>query len=251
MRKLILSIYTLWVAFWFFGFFLMLWPFFWLFLQSKNTHHLAHHCNRVWGFVVYLFSACLLVVEKKYKTKPNEQYVIVANHTSYLDIPTLYLVFSRKVSFIGKSSLKKIPLFGYMYSRLHVLVDRKSSESRIKSLDHCRKKIEEGYNMIFFPEGTISKTAPILNEFKDGAFKLAIEKQIPILPVTIPNNWIILPDKKPLTVHWNVCKVVVHEPISTLGMTEKDVPRLKSKAFQIIENELKTKLGDEYRQTNS
>lgn len=248
MRKLFLTIYTLWVAFWFFTVFLLLWPFFWLFLQSKKTHVFAHHCNRVWGFVVYLFSACPLVIEKKYRTKPTEQFVIVANHTSYLDIPTLYLVFTRKIAFIGKSSLGKVPLFGYMYSRLHVLVNRKSPESRLKSLDECRKKTEEGYNMVFFPEGTISKAAPVLNEFKDGAFKLAIEKQIPILPVTIPYNWIILADKKPFTVRWNVCKVVVHEPIPTYGLSENDLQSLKLKTFQVIENELKSTLGNDYRQ---
>jgi 1-acyl-sn-glycerol-3-phosphate acyltransferase len=243
MKKFFKQLYTLWVGIWFFLTFFLLWPFFWFFLQFEKLHFLAHHCNRIWGFTVYFFSGCPLIVEKKSKIECNVQYIIVANHTSYLDIPTLYLTFSRKIAFIGKESLKRIPLFGYMYAKLHVLVDRKSAESRIMALQKCREKIDKGYNMIFFPEGTISKNPPHMNSFKDGAFKLAIEKQLPILPVTIPNNWIILPDKRPLLINWNVCRVIIHEPISTKGMNESDLMNLKKKVYEIIENELKLKLN--------
>jgi len=91
---------------------------------------------------------------------------------------------------------------------------------------------------VIFPEATIHMQVPKLGRFKDGAFKLAIEKQIDILPVTIIGNWIILPDKGKF--HFRPGKVIqyVHEPISTKGMTIENTEELKQKVYSIIESKL-------------
>ncbi len=249
--KLINRIYSTWVTFWFILFFLMLFPFFYIFLQNKSWYPAAHNCNRIWGFMVFLFSFIWFDRERRFKPNKQNNYVYVANHSSYLDIPTLYLTIPGDISFIGKSSLGKVPLFGYMYSRLHILVDRAKKNSRYDSVLRAMAKIETGGNVVLFAEGTIPADAPVLAEFKDGAFRIAIEKQIPLVPVTIPYNWIILPDDGKFLAKRHTCKVVVHEPIDTQGLTLDDIGELKNKVFNIIEAELIAHLGDDYRQRKS
>jgi 1-acyl-sn-glycerol-3-phosphate acyltransferase len=149
-------------------------------------------------------------------------------------------------SFIGKISLGKVPLFGYMYSRLHILVDRKSPQSRVNSLRKAAEIIDAGGSISIFPEGTIPRENPQMIEFKDGAFRLAIEKQIPIVPVTIVNNWLILPDDGKYLPRIKPCKLIFHEPIPTVGWGLDRVKELKEITFGIISNELKKQLGNAY-----
>ena len=105
------------------------------------------------------------------------------------------------------------------------------------------KAIDEGKSLIIYPEGGMaSKNPPHIVGFKDGAFRAAIEKQIPIVPVTIPYNWIILPDQKKMLLYGGLVKVIFHEPIETKGMTLANTHQLKQNVFTIIDNELKKEL---------
>jgi 1-acyl-sn-glycerol-3-phosphate acyltransferase len=246
--KFLKKIFTIWVALLFFLVFLALYPLFFISVQHARLNWLGHLCYRIWGFVVFLFSMVPLFTKRSFKQEKGKAYVYVANHTSYLDIPLMYLLTKGNVAFLGKSSLGKVPLFGYLYKRLHILVDRKTRNSKIEAMDMCREKLDKGISVIIFAEGTIPKTPPLLNDFKDGAFKLAIEKQIPVIPVTIPYNWLILPDDGSFTVSWHVCKATVHKAISTVGLVDADVLTLREKVKSIIENEMINYLGDDYRQ---
>jgi 1-acyl-sn-glycerol-3-phosphate acyltransferase len=117
--------------------------------------------------------------------------------------------------------MARIPLFGYMYGKIHITVDRNSLKSKYNTLVKAKAAIDHGKSIVIFPEGGIKTTKmPKLAAFKEGPFRIAIEKQIPVVPVTIPYNWIILPD------------------ISTEGMSLADVDKLKEKVFSVIETEL-------------
>lgn len=139
---------------------------------------------------------------------------------------------------MGKSSLAKVPLIGYMYSRLNVLVDRKSPKSRAEALAKAGSQIDKGISLVIFPEGTIPETPPFTGPFKDGAFRLAIEKQIPIVPVTIPYNWLILPDDGKWLGKPNIAMAIFHEPISTKGLSLADVKGLMEQTNQVISEEI-------------
>lgn len=103
----------------------------------------------------------------------------------------------------------------------------------------CSNKLDSGQSIVFYPEGTIPDiNQPQMIPFKDGAFKLAIDKQIPIIPITIPYNWIILPIQK-WTITWHKMKVIFHKPIPTKGMNTTDIKALREQTFDIINNELK------------
>ncbi|MFW5762024.1 MAG: lysophospholipid acyltransferase family protein, partial [Cyclobacteriaceae bacterium] len=167
------------------------------------------------------------------------QYIFCPNHFSFLDIPVMAMVpvFSL---YTGKESIKKVPLFGYMFSKIHIAIDRSTSKGRYEAYQKYEKAIDQGKSLIIFPEGGIwTEAPPKMSKFKDGPFKTAIIKQIPIIPVTIPYNWIILPDNGKYLFHWHRCKAVYHNPIETNGMTMEQMEDLKQQVYQTIDAELK------------
>lgn len=142
--------------------------------------------------------------------------------------------------FVGKSSIQKVPVFGYMFKKLHITVDRASLRNRYETLQKSAAAIDKGKSIAIYPEGGIVTTdPPQMGNFKDGPFRLAIEKQIPIIPVTLPYNYLILPDDGSFLIYWHKAKIIFHEEIDTTNLTLKDLEALKAKTYQIIDKELK------------
>ena len=170
--------------------------------------------------------------------KPGKGPVIYClNHFSYLDIPSTGLL-PKQACFVGKASIKKVPLFGYMFGSLHIAVDRSSVKDRGRAYQRYAEAIQEGKSLFIYPEGGIRSTnVPVQAPYKDGAFRVAIEEQVPIVPVTLPFNWKVLPDGI-WTLQNNFIKLVVHEPIDTKGMTMDEMPELKEKVYRIIQNQI-------------
>ncbi len=174
---------------------------------------------------------------------PTKNYIFCPNHFSYLDIPTMGLNPINTV-FVGKNDMETIPLFGYMYKKLHITVNRTSLKSRVNTVLASMKAIDDGKSLVIYPEGGMLTTnPPQMCAFKDGAFRTAIEKQIAIVPVTIPYNWIILPDQKKIRLQAGKVKLIFHKPIETIGMTLEEVPQLKQLVFSTIDTELKKQLS--------
>ncbi len=194
--------------------------------------------NRAWAKLLFIFVALPYRVECRKPLDRKAQYIFCPNHFSYLDIPTMGLNPVNTV-FVGKNDMEKVPFFGFMYRRLHITVDRARLKSKYDSMVKSRQAIDDGKSLVVYPEGGIfTEHPPEMVRFKRGAFRLAIEKQIPIVPVTIPNNWIILPPDQFLLRQGNI-KVIFHEPIATTGLTLDDVDGLKQQVFKIIDDELK------------
>lgn len=239
MKKLFLILYSAYGLIIFASVFLLLLPLFLLAIFIPGLEHMAAWLNHVWARVFFFF-LFLNRTEVVYETPLNKQqrYVFCANHFSFLDIPTMGLI-PHNFKFIGKMSLKKVPLWGYMYSKLHILVDRKSLKSRHNSWLQVQAAIRRGFSIVFFPEGGIlTQQPPQMVAFKDGAFRIAVNEQIPIVPVTIPYNHILLPDEKLLIMHPGKVLVKVHEPIMPAGDDEAAIKTLKTAVRDTIANEL-------------
>ena len=217
--------------------FLVMFPLFWLLIQSRSWRKYAIALNRWWA--IFFWKLSFIPVQQIYRTKLNSsaQYVFCANHTSFLDIPLLGLC-KNKFVFVGKSSLAKVPLFGYVFKKIHITVDRASLKSRYRILRDASDAIDKGISLVMFPEGGTESNPPNLDPFKDGAFRIAIEKQIPIVPVTIPNNWIILPNHHGLLVYRRTAIVIYHQPIPTEGLVIEDLASLKAQVTRVISSEL-------------
>ena len=203
----------------------------------KPLHKIALRINCIWArcFLMMAF----IPVERIWHFKLNrkQQYILCANHFSYIDIPVLGL-FPMSFKFVGKSSLTRIPIFGYMYRTLHITVNRSSYRSRARSLVKAREAIEKGFNLGFFPEGGIrSNEFPNMVDFKDGAFKLSFVHILPILPVVLPDNYRILPDDELLNIHRRKCRIIYLEPVWP-EQANGDEKQLKDHVFRVIQDEL-------------
>src|SRR5688572_10300322 len=244
--KILRAIYTGYGVVVFTTLFLILLPFLLIPILFPKQFHLVGIINRWWARLLFLFIFIPFQTENRAKLDRKKQYIFCPNHFSYLDIPSVGLS-SHNTIFVGKSEMSKVPLFGYMYSKLHITVDRTKLKSRYASLEKSARAIDEGKSLIIYPEGgIITEKDPVLSKFKDGPFRVAIEKQIPIVPVTIPYNWIILPPDEFL-LRWHPLKVIFHEPIETVGLTLKDLDTLKENVYQTIDTELKRTLSPEIK----
>ncbi len=220
---------------------IILFPLFYVFLTREKWYPAAFALKRFWAHVLIFPVGIFYRVDFRYRPKPGKTYVFCANHTSYLDIILSYCVLNNYFIFMGKQELKKVPLFNVFFKDMNILVNRKSITASYQALQRAAQELRKKNSIILFPEGTISRKAPKLKEFKSGAFKLAIDEQVEIVPITFENNWKFLQDKAFLqgNMRPGIARIVVHEPISTKGLGEKDVEQLKQKVKQIIEEPLK------------
>lgn len=217
--------------------FFILFPFFIVPIIFPKKFKWVGILNRIWARLLFALVFIPYKVEYRKNLDPKKQYIFCPNHFSYVDIATMGLN-QHNTIFVGKSDMESIPLFGFMYRKLHITVNRESLKSRSNTLKQSLQAIDEGKSLVIFPEGgIITEKDPILHRFKDGAFRVAIEKQIELVPVTIPYNWIIMPPDQFL-LRRHKMKLIFHEPITTTGMTTDDIDSLKQSVFDIINNEL-------------
>ena len=240
--NLLMKLYSIYGIVVFILIFLVLLPFFLIAMFIKPLEKMAATLNHIWAKLFFFF----MFLNKKTisfeeKLNKNQTYIFCANHASYLDIPTVGLI-NHNYKFIGKSSLKKVPLWGYMYGKIHILVDRESMKSKYASLQKVREALHKGFSVVFFPEGGISGNKfPEMGRFKEGSFRLAVEEQIPIVPITIPFNYKILPDKMPLNIRLGEISIKVHKPIYPTSNSDGAVKALKDKVAKIMQDEINEK----------
>jgi 1-acyl-sn-glycerol-3-phosphate acyltransferase len=178
-------------------------------------------------------------VETEEEIIEGKSYMFVSNHTSMTDIMLMLAVVKNPFVFVGKKELSRYPIFGFFYKRTSILVDRKSSKSRIEVFKRAQHCISQGLSICIFPEGKVpDDKSIILDEFKDGAFKLAIEHQLPILPLSFLDN------KKRFSYEFfsgspGRMRAIVHPAIETKGLTIDDKSKLKQQIWDLIYNDLK------------
>lgn len=233
--------YIVWAGFWWFLSFLILYPFFLVCIWIPLTRKMMAVLNRIW--CLFFFPVSFLRVRTQ--LEPSRSYgsgpvIYVSNHGSYLDIPLLTFILPGFPAFLGKASLGTIPMFGYMFRNLHITVERGSNQGRAKAFQQCSRSLATGRSIVIFPEGSIHhKLQPGLADFKDGAFRLAIQNEVPIVPITICHNWYILPDDGRWLPNYYTCEAVIHKPILTKGLKESDCQKLSYRVSQVIGETLK------------
>jgi 1-acyl-sn-glycerol-3-phosphate acyltransferase len=145
--------------------------------------------SRIWAKCVLFGMGFYYKIEKIQKLDRKKSYMFVANHTSMTDIMLMLAAVDNPFVFVGKMSLAKIPLFGFFYKRTSILVDRNCSKSRMEVFNEAQKRIDRGLSICIFPEGGVPHDESILlDHFKDGAFRLAVEHHLPIVPLVFPDN---------------------------------------------------------------
>jgi 1-acyl-sn-glycerol-3-phosphate acyltransferase len=164
--------------------------------------------------------------------------IYVANHISYMDIPMIVKVLRDPIRPLGKVEMSKIPLFGFMYRKVVVTVDRSSAAHRADSVNRLKKVLQAGVSIFIFPEGTFNEGDTPLKSFYDGAFRIALQTGAPIQPILFPDTRYRMPHKGILTITPGVSRAVFLDLIPVTGRTEADLPQLKEEVYQAMEQGL-------------
>jgi 1-acyl-sn-glycerol-3-phosphate acyltransferase len=192
MKILQILFWTLW-RIWFYVLvvviILVLLPFLILSILKESWYPYFFKLARIWSKGILLGMGLYYQIKKTAPVVPNESYMLVANHTSMLDIMLMLIIFPENpFVFVGKKELAKFPLFGFFYKRTCILVDRGNAKSRHAVYKRAQERLSQGLSICIFPEGGVPDEIVVLDSFKDGAFRLAIEHQIPILPIVFYDN---------------------------------------------------------------
>lgn len=232
-------LYKLWVGFVFWTTLLLLYPFFYYTLQKKERFPKAFRLKRTWSRLIRVLIFC--PIDKRFIADlPKPPFIIVSNHSSHLDTVFMYSIFNDYFLFVGKGELLKWPMFGLFFRKMDIPVHRENSKLAYHALHKAYDSLDEGSCVALYPEGTIPLTAPRMKSFKNGAFKMAIDKNLPIVPITWKNCYQVMnnPERIFSPSFPTKVKVVIHAPIYPSDSTYSDVKALRNKAFLLIDSEL-------------
>lgn len=192
--------------------------------------------SAIWMRIFLTAIGCPMKVVGRRHYDPSRNFVVTANHQSFMDVPLLTPFFPGPNKTIAKKSMARIPLFGWVYTRGSVLVDRQSDSSRKKSFEAMKHVLlKEGINMAVYPEGTRNRTGKPLKEFYDGAFRLAAECQRDIIPVVILRTALALPPSRFFYLWPTKLEMHLLPPISHQGKHHK---QLKQETFDAMQQYL-------------
>jgi len=235
LRTLGHRLYTTWATFWFVLPFVVTYPLQLILVRRPAWRRHLHSINRNWAKLSILMWGVPLDIVRE-STKPVPQPCIyVANHGSYIDILVLFYTIPGFLNMMGKDALVKFPLWGPIFGKTYIPVNRRSVVSRGRAFALAKQGLLEGRPLALFPEGTIGpKPGEELQPFQDGAFQMAISLGVPLVPVSMPLNHKFMPSVAGLRVRHAPLRIVFHEAIDTTGLTQADVPALKAKVMAQI-----------------
>jgi 1-acyl-sn-glycerol-3-phosphate acyltransferase len=232
-------LYKLWFGLVFFSSLVVLYVPFRILLYTPQRYYKAFRLKRRWAGFLQWGVGVPMRIERR-AALPEPPYIICCNHSSYLDIIQMYNVVPRYFLFIGKYELLRWPLFNIFFKGMNIAVNRGNKVEAAKAFRKAAQAIDRGTSIAIFPEGTIPAHTPRMKPFKDGAFKLAIEKQVPIVPITFLDHWRYFGEPMELMARARpgIARAVVHAPVPTVGLSEADMIALRKRIFDTIEGPL-------------
>lgn len=232
----------LWRLAFFLNFFftlLILWPLFKLFFSHPAMYNAAMFLQRLWAnwLLIFSFVKPKVVYEEKLTSTP---YIYCANHSSALDIILMYVTVKENFHFVAKKEHSDTPLWGVMFGKTHITVKRESMTDSFLAMKKAAEDLKKGISIVIFPEGTMNNSEEKLLPFKSGAFKLACDANVPVVPVSFIDNKkrlpqlykVLYPKGSP-----GVARIHVHEPISP-GEADNNPKELSKRVCEKIESRL-------------
>ena len=208
-----------------------------LIISFERTYPLFHLFCRWWCRLVLLLNGFWYFAKISKKIEKKSAYIICPNHTSKLDVILLFAVFPGTFVFVGKQKITKIPFFEWFYNKTMITFDRSSVSSGFRAYRKADRLLKLGRSIVLFPEGGVPPKEVRLQKFKLGAFKLAIQNQVPIIPVTFVDNKNKHPEDE-LELKWGALRVYLHKPIESKNIKIENANQLRDKAFNIINKTL-------------
>ena len=240
MIKLLRQFHRLWYLFWIVFFFALFYPLYYITSKNEKYYGILNKIRKLNSFLCSCFSGVFFSFKYEEELDRNQTYIYCANHSSNLDIMIFCIMGNGKFHFMGKDELLNNPVLGIFFKTIDISVNRDSKISAFRAFKKAGENLEKGMSLIIFPEGKIDvHYPPKLGEFKNGPFRLAIDKNIPLVPVSITNIWKINWDdgsqygSKP-----GICDIYVHKPIDTAVLAIDDADVLKEQVFNLIDSKL-------------
>jgi len=219
---------------------IILFPFLIVSIAKERWYPFFFKLARIWSKFILIGMGLGWKITKLQNLEKGKSYMFIANHTSMIDIMhMLVTIKDNPFVFVGKKELAKIPLFGFFYKRTCILVDRSSAKSRQAVFIRAQRRLQSGLSICIFPEGLVPDEEVLLADFKDGAFRLAIKHEIPIVPITFYDN------KKRFSYTFfsggpGMLHVKIHEFLETKHLEIEDTKQLNNTSREIILQELQT-----------
>lgn len=193
--------------------------------------------GRAWARSNMFVSRMKVNIVGRENLDPNQSYVVVANHQSLVDIYVIYGYLDVDIKWVMKKELRSVPFLGIACEMMgHIIIDRSNTEAALTSINDARDRIRNGVSVVFFPEGTRSRSGE-LQGFKKGAFRLAQELQLPILPITLHDTDHVLPSDTTSIVPGSVT-LEYNTPIPTAGLEPADVDQLVRDCYTVLARSL-------------
>ncbi|WP_304034652.1 lysophospholipid acyltransferase family protein [Mesonia mobilis] len=188
-RKILITLWRVWFYILIAVPIIVMFPFLLLFTSKEKYYPQFFFLARVWAKIILYGMGFYPIVKKLETPQKGKSYMFVANHTSMTDIMLMLSIVKNPFVFVGKKELAKFPMFGFFYKRTCILVDRGNVKSRQEVFQQAQRRLNHGVSICIFPEGGVpDDESVLLDTFKDGAFRLAIDHQIPIVPLVFFDN---------------------------------------------------------------
>ena len=207
-----------------------------------NGHFWGYFPGHVWGKTIIRALLLPVKVEGRQHLEKDQSYVFVANHQGSFDIFLIYGFLNRNFKWMMKQQLRKVPFLGFACARSHqIFVDKRGPSKIRKTYEQAREILKEGYSVTVFPEGARTFTGHMA-QFKKGAFSLADELQLPVVPLTINGSFDVLPRMKGFNfITWHPLSLTIHEPIYPVGQGPENVEATMRQAYDSVMSSLEPK----------
>jgi 1-acyl-sn-glycerol-3-phosphate acyltransferase len=238
--KLLKRIHYFYFIFWILLLFVIFSPLYYVFTKNPRYYGILNALRALNSFLCTAIAGVFFKFQFEKPLDSAQTYIYCANHTSNLDIVLFCILAKGRFHFMGKEELMKNPVLGMFFKTIDIAVSRSSKISAFRAFKKAGENLEKGMSLIIFPEGRIDDLyPPILHEFKNGPFRLAIEKNIPIVPVSSINIWQLMwDDGSKYGTRPGIGNIYVHEPISTRILGVESADELKEAVFKKINSKL-------------
>ena len=237
-KNTFILLWRIWFYLWTISTIILLFPILVIIISKERWYPIFYKIAHYWAKVTLFVMGFSPKVFTEEKLTQYQSYMLCPNHTSMIDVFIILAITKNPFVFIGKKELVKVPIFGYIYKRTCILVDRDNLKSRRSAFNEAKKRLEKGLSICIFPEGKVpDDESIILDDFQTGAFRLAIEFQIPIIPHTFYDC------KKRFSYTFfsgspGELRIRKHTFLLTKGLTQNDKEHLKDQTYQIIYDDL-------------
>lgn len=241
MRRFLQYIYTIWALLWFVVLMLLILPLVLLsaLLGRDRGGNAVYRICEAWAAAWYVANG---IQHREIYEAPHDrskQYIFVANHSSYMDIPCVVRCMHQPIRVLGKYEMVKYPVFGIIYRMAVILVDRRDAQRRAESVRNLKAAVHKGISVFIFPEGTFNETDQPLKSFYPGAFRIAIETQTPLKPVLFVDAVDRMHYRGFFELTPGKNRVVFLDEVPVTGYTLADVAVLQEKVREIMDEGLR------------